>query len=977
MFKRLCNIQHTLGSAHFLVAVLSGFFVLTACSNQKAETPTASSEITADRSANVSTSQITISLNGDWNFRTDPNGTGLENGWHKSDVNISGWDTLPVPGVWDTINEYAIYTGSGWYTRTFEAPSNWKGKRINLNFESVYDNSEVWLNGKKIAENDIGYLPFDTDIEDALKYGQTNRLTVRTDNLHRVGAIWSWGGIRRPVTLEITDPVRLDDIMIGADPDLSAGTAEIDIRYTISNTGTASANTQVKLTIDRDGDVIWEGMLGEDITTASGGTKEHRTSVNLPAKDVALWHFNDPNLYNATVSLLKNDEVIQNIKTRFGIRKIEIDGLEFKLNGEAIRTVGFNVVAEDRVNGNTLPMHRIKEDVDMMKKLGANMARVSHLPLPKDYLDYLDEQGIMTLEEVSLWGEDVRVDPDHPQPKEWLDRMIRLKYNHPSIIGWSVGNEIGRPVENPKIDAYIKGAVEYGQALDPTRFVNYVTHSTDESPDDASKYVDFIWMNEYSKWGERVATTHKHFPGKPIFYSEYGSSLYGEELDGMSADFPDMLGHMRGRPYLMGASAWTFNDYRSVWDNDRPAYVTAPSQNRSWGVVNVHRQAKDTWHIMQNEHAPVREMELSQENERWSVKLSSRRKLDLPAYKMDGYILAWTTRDVDGAIIKAGSIAVPEINPGDEAVSLDLDARTDGSARLTVELLDPLGNPTLERRIDFEAPTAPNLVAVHTGRYSNDGLNIARVVFDPVPNATSYILKYGQDGLTQTSKPTIQSFIDVDELPYGVDYDFAVIAVNEAGESKPSRTLREGTDSDLIPPAIWKTTPADRRFSIGYTTDRTDYLYEVKYGTEPGKYDHHRLMRVPGVGHVRGLENDKTYYYILRRRYQSGWPSQWTSERQITPRNAESKLEAPKDAVLNMAGVQPVLFYTPVELSAGYQLSITSHDGDKQTIDINTAYSGRFLLPELTGKDIANARISTRNDAGFLGEVKSVKILNP
>ena len=111
---------------------------------------------------------------------------------------------------------------------------------------------------------------------------------------------------------------------------------------------------------------------------------------DLPKSNVALWHFDFPNLYESQITLYEGGRELHSLSDRFGIRKLEVDGTQLLLNGESIRPVGFNLVPEDRFTGNTLPFDRIKEDVDLMKSCGANMARLSHLSLPKEFWDYLD-----------------------------------------------------------------------------------------------------------------------------------------------------------------------------------------------------------------------------------------------------------------------------------------------------------------------------------------------------------------------------------------------------------------------------------------------------------------------------------------------------------------------------------------------------------------------------------------------------------
>jgi beta-galactosidase len=154
--------------------------------------------------------------------------------------------------------------------------------------------------------------------------------------------------------------------------------------------------------------------------------------------------------------------------------------------------MGFNLVPDDRTTGNTLPLWRIKEDVDLMKSMGGNLARLSHLPLHKEMFDYLDQKGILVYAEVPLWGYDQLVDKNNPVPKEWLARLISANYNHPSIIGWSVGNEIGQV---PGVNDYVSDAIQHAHELDSTRLAVMVSHTAGRTNNDPLQFSDMGLIN--------------------------------------------------------------------------------------------------------------------------------------------------------------------------------------------------------------------------------------------------------------------------------------------------------------------------------------------------------------------------------------------------------------------------------------------------------------------------------------------------
>jgi beta-galactosidase len=535
----------------------------------------------------------TTSLNGTWAFRTDPNDVGETQGWHRAEANKANWDSpgvdsLNVPGNWDLRNEYAHYVGKGWYRRTVNVPQNLTNKTVRLRFEAVYHDCTVWLNEQKLGENHSGFLPFEFDVTNRLQAG-TNTLIICADNTLTRGAIWNWGGIRRPVTVIISEPVRVVRQHITPTVNLTQKTATVSVRVFVQNlTNQSTVATGTCLLTAPNGFIR---TLPFRVNVPADSVASVVVQTALTAAETHLWHFDDPFLYTAQVRLA-NGEIRSD---RFGLRKIELDNATYqlKLNGEVIRPMGFNLVPDDRTTGNTLPTWRIKEDIDLLKGLGCTMTRLSHLCLPDEVMDYLDERGMLVLSEIPLWGYDPRADPASTLSKDWMTRLVTNQYNHPSVIGWSVGNEYG---EYPTAIDYTKQAVALTRTLDSTRLVACVSHTAQFSPDIVD-VGDMGWINKYGK-NLRPITQKQHelHPKQTLFYTEYGNGILSENLD-TDYDAKAMLDSLRGLPYLIGGSLWTFNDYRSRYVGTKEA-----SENRAWGVVDVYRQKKRAYYAYHREH---------------------------------------------------------------------------------------------------------------------------------------------------------------------------------------------------------------------------------------------------------------------------------------------------------------------------------------------------------------------------------------
>ena len=602
-------------------------------------------------SLRASVGEMRQSLNGTWQFTT--------NAAAVKSVDAK-WDVITVPGNWDVLPAYATHVGKGWYQRTFTVPPDWNGKHIRLKFDAVYETAEVWLNEKLLGTHRGGYTPFEFEVTAQLQAGE-NTVTVCADNTFRRGAWWAWGGISRSVTLIANDDARIVWQHIRSEPDLQAGTAKIFVRYKLANAGAQPLEVSLAATIDGTA----EEALAKTVSIPAHGEVEFETETRLPRERVRLWDFNHPNLYRLTTQLSASGKIIHEQSDRFGIRKVEVTKDSLLLNGERIRVCGFNRVSDSNATGNTEPDALVHQDVDLMKQAGANFARLMHSPQAPNLLDYLDEKGFMIFAEIPVWGEgDPNMKPHNPLTQQWMREVVERDYNHPSIIGWSVGNELKQHYD------YVDSMVKYTRTLDPHRLLNYVsfTGSYSSPTNDPISVCDLLMHNTYgANNGKLAEILHGKWPNVPIFFSEFGASQIGTGTNALIPGMDKRFSPLEKLPYVIGVSVWTFNDYRSNYKG------TPPSGNREWGIVTVDRQPKPAYWQMRKVFSPVHSLTVSN----GVVCVTPRRTDEIPSYTLRGYKLKW-----DG-----GEIALPDLKPGNPVWTSDLKIKP--SAK--VKLISPTG----------------------------------------------------------------------------------------------------------------------------------------------------------------------------------------------------------------------------------------------------------------------------------------------
>ncbi|HEX4139881.1 MAG TPA: glycoside hydrolase family 2 TIM barrel-domain containing protein [Candidatus Methylacidiphilales bacterium] len=583
------------------------------------------------------TGELRQSLDGPWDFTTDAQAV--------SDP-AAKWDSITVPGNWDTLPAYSTYAGKGWYRRTFRVPADWRGKHLRLTFGAVNEEATVTLNGQELGTHRGGYTPFEFDVTDKVAYDADNTLLVCADNTIQRGAWWHWGGISRSVALVANNDVRLIWQHITATPDLAAGTAQVAVRYRIANDGAAPATIHVASHPDDDA-TPW---VETGLTVPAHSTAETTAAFPLPRDAVHLWDFDHPYLYTLRTTLTQNGALQHEARDRFGIRRVEVKPDGLYLNGERVRLCGFNRVSDSNQYGNTEPDVLVHGDVDLMKRAGADMARLMHFPQAPNLLDYLDEKGMLIFEEIPVWGGgDPNMKSGNPLTEQWLREMIDRDYNHPCIIGWSAGNEMQGSYN------YVKSMHEYirGQ-LDSSRLLSYVSNTADGKyigrTNEPATISDLILLNKYGGFGPALATVHQRWPDKPVFFSEWGVRQIGASPDARIPNFDKIWADtVTAHPYLIGLSVWTFNDYRSGFKG------TPPSGNREWGVVGVDRHPKAAYQQVRHAYSPVHALTVTP----GQVRIEPRSPDEIPSYALRGYHLKWT------AGTQTGDIPVPDLKPGD------------------------------------------------------------------------------------------------------------------------------------------------------------------------------------------------------------------------------------------------------------------------------------------------------------------------
>jgi len=640
-----------------------------------------------DTNSPDTTSPDAATLCGEWSFRTDPGSTGEQQRWHALLESTSPWRTVSVPHTWQVDPGFVDYRGVAWYRRTFDAPNEWEDSAVRLEFEAVFHTAKVWVNGQLAGEHSRkGYTAFLLDITHLLRPGSPNTVAVRVDNAfdeHMVprGHSSDWahdGGIYRPVQLLITPKTFVARVDVEAVPDLASGDAKIAITADLRNTSLKDWTGRVAFQIidEETGSAVTTSADIPRLTIKGGAVQTSTFATTVPK--AKLWHFDHPNLYRLIFSIAGTQGTHRLTQT-FGVRKLEVKGRAFYLNGEQVRLMGVERMAGSNPEfGMAEPSQWITHDHDDMKHLNCVFTRV-HWPQDKRVLDYCDRHGILMQSEIPAWGYDtfagMAAEPNTDilqNALEQLREMIARDRNHPSIVAWGLCNEIGG--QNPPAYQFAKHMLEEAKRLDPNRLCSYASNSLDETPErDVAGLMDFIETNEYfGTWAPGTPASvarhldklHAAFPGKPVVISEYGYCACTEDRPEGDAHRIDILrSHdaiFRSTNFVAGAIFFCYNDYRT---HVGYSGVGALKQNVH-GVVNLFGAQKASYEVLRRESSPIESLTVENKLNAFQLRLKTRH--DVPMYSLLGYHLRGTFYGEDEIPVERQEVGLPELASGAE-----------------------------------------------------------------------------------------------------------------------------------------------------------------------------------------------------------------------------------------------------------------------------------------------------------------------
>lgn len=564
----------------------------------------------------------------------------------NANYNDGQWRSLNLPHDWSIESNFsssfpatnqggALPGGIGWYRKTFTVPVSSADKNTRIEFDGVYKNSEVWVNGYYLGKRPYGYVNFSYDLTPYLNYGKPNVLAVKVDNSLQPDSRWySGSGIYRDVKLVTTNKVAIVEAGVFiTTPDINSSKATVSIQYTVANTG--KQNEIVNLFTD-----VYDAA-GKKIVTSKNIVKRtipvggYSYASQLQINTPILWSTANPYLYKAITRIEHNGQLIDEVKITFGIRSFHFDAANgFFLNNQPLKIQGVCMHHDLGALGAAYNQAAAKRQLKILKEMGVNAIRFSHNPPSAAILDLCDEMGFLVqVEAFDMWKKKKIKFDYNLYFDEWhardIQAMVLRDRNHPSVFMWSIGNEIREQFDSTGT-TISKRLVELVKAIDTTRPVTCAL--TENFPEK-----NFIWKSgaldvlgfNYKLYD--YADLPNRFPGQSFVATETASALSSRGSYDMPSDSnrlwppdgktPTVKGNadMSVSAYdhvyaywgsshetaLLAVNKYKFMSGMFVWSGfdflGEPVPYAWPARSSYYGIVDLAGFPKDVYYLYQSE----------------------------------------------------------------------------------------------------------------------------------------------------------------------------------------------------------------------------------------------------------------------------------------------------------------------------------------------------------------------------------------
>ena len=575
--------------------------------------------------------RIIMDFNKDWLFKKGEQAEKVT----LLDFDDSEWEQVRLPHDWAIAGPFdpagdgstgkLPWKGVGWYRKRFTIDKGYSGRRVYFNFDGVMAFPKVYINDKLAGEWDYGYNSFRVDATPYVKFGETNLIAVKADTRKHYSRWYPGAGIYRKVTMTITEPVHIAHWgTFVTTPSVNKDSATVDVKVTVENHLDKDITSDVSIILlDPEDKQVAKGNVS--ISRSLKGTAD--AVKKLEILNPRMWNIDHPELYKAKIILSANGLKKDSETVTFGIRTFKFtadDG--FHLNGRRVQLYGVNLHHDQGVLGAAFNKRAMERQLEIMQEMGVNALRTSHNPPAPEVLDLCDRMGIIVWDEAfDKWGATAGHVTEEPLEKfgeRQIKNFVMRDRNHPSVVLWSIGNEIGTGKKDwGKTAERVAFMRDFVLKYDPTRPAAIGNDKVEDGDNNVLDSLDVVGYNYMRRYG-RFRETH---PDMPLIYSESASTVstrgyYDFPLPQTKTQFNQETGQVSSYDYnamwwsdvadrdfylmeedsfVAGEFVWTGFDYLG-----EPSPFFQKARSSYFGIVDLGGMPKDRYYLYRSYWRP-------------------------------------------------------------------------------------------------------------------------------------------------------------------------------------------------------------------------------------------------------------------------------------------------------------------------------------------------------------------------------------